>query len=325
MEKKTQTNRNYALDFVKGIACICVVFMHCEFPGRLGIVVQAVSRFCVPFFFMVSGYYCFENGPEKIKKKLLHIFKIILGASAFYLVFALIRYACGMKEVFDFSLQDVGLFLVLNQPVVIAGQLWFLFALLYDYLLFYFVVRTGTVKWAHRVIPLLIAVYIFFAQGAVLVGIHIPKLLYRNFLVEGFLFFMLGHWLHANAQRAAKAKDPALAAVILGSTLLCVAERALLGRDFGVNICTFPQVICIFILAMNHPASFENRLLRKLGTRCSMFVYILHPFVWHSLEFVYQRIGVGENTAALYALPLLVLGLSILLSLLVTIRRKKEA
>lgn len=136
---------------------------------------------------------------------------------------------------------------------------------------------------------------------------------------------MLGHWLHANAQRAAKAKDPALAAVILGSTLLCVAERALLGRDFGVNICTFPQVICIFILAMNHPASFENRLLRKLGTRCSMFVYILHPFVWHSLEFVYQRIGVGENTAALYALPLLVLGLSILLSLLVTIRRKKEA
>lgn len=37
-----------------------VVFMHCEFPGILGTAVQAVSRFCVPFFFMVSGYFCFK-------------------------------------------------------------------------------------------------------------------------------------------------------------------------------------------------------------------------------------------------------------------------
>lgn len=41
---------NYCFDFIKGIACICVVFMHCEFPGVLGTAIQCVSRFCVPFF-----------------------------------------------------------------------------------------------------------------------------------------------------------------------------------------------------------------------------------------------------------------------------------
>jgi hypothetical protein len=51
---------NYCLDCLKGIACIFVVFMHCEFPGMLGTAVQAISRFCVPFFFMVSGYFCFR-------------------------------------------------------------------------------------------------------------------------------------------------------------------------------------------------------------------------------------------------------------------------
>lgn len=51
---------NYCLDFVKGLACIFVVLMHCEFPGLLGTAVQAISRFCVPLFFMVSGYFCFK-------------------------------------------------------------------------------------------------------------------------------------------------------------------------------------------------------------------------------------------------------------------------
>ena len=49
---------NYCLDFMKGIACLFVVWMHCEFPGKTGVIVQAISRFCVPFFFMVSGYFC---------------------------------------------------------------------------------------------------------------------------------------------------------------------------------------------------------------------------------------------------------------------------
>lgn len=317
-------NRNQCMDFIKGIACVCVVFMHCEFPGQLGIVVQAASRFCVPFFFMVSGFYCYRNDADKIRKKTLHILRITAGASLFYVLFALLQYACGVKDIFRFSLLDIGVFAVFNAPVVIVSQIWFLYALLYDYFLFYLAVRTGKVKWAQRMIPALALLYILFAQGAVLLGIHIPKVLYKNFLVEGFTFFMLGHWLHENRNKVEKIGNPVLYAVIAGSTLLCVAERYFMGRDFGVNIFSFPQVFCIFVYAMNNPSAHSGGCFQKLGARCSMFVYILHPFVWHSLEYAYRWAGVQENVFALYPLPLLVLSMSISLSILLT-ARKKEA
>jgi surface polysaccharide O-acyltransferase-like enzyme len=80
--------RNYCLDFVKGIACVFVVFMHCEFPGYLGTFVQCISRFCVPFFFMVSGYFCYRSTGCIVdyKKKLKHIGSITLGATIFYAI-----------------------------------------------------------------------------------------------------------------------------------------------------------------------------------------------------------------------------------------------
>jgi len=90
---------NYCLDFIKGIACICVVFMHCEFPGIMGVVVQAISRFCVPLFFMVSGYFCYQSVAVErgaiikwlFNKKVSHILKITVNASLFYLSFVIIQ------------------------------------------------------------------------------------------------------------------------------------------------------------------------------------------------------------------------------------------
>lgn len=82
MEGEKTGGRNSSLDLVKGIACVFVVFMHCEFPGRLGILVQCVARFCVPFFFMVSGYFCYrEEGITDYRKKIRHIAVITLTAS----------------------------------------------------------------------------------------------------------------------------------------------------------------------------------------------------------------------------------------------------
>ncbi len=321
--KSREINRNYYLDFVKGIACICVVFMHCEFPGRLGIIVQTVSRFCVPFFFMVSGFFCFGNDLKRIQRKTLRILIITASASLFYLVIAFSKHLLGLVELSKISIKDIGLFVFFNNPVLIAEHLWFLFALLYDYCLFGIITKIKSIKFAHVLIPVLAISYVFLAQGAVIFGIHIPKLLYRNWLIEGFTFFMLGHWLHTTEDKARRIGEPLLLTVIVCSTLLCVVERHLMGRDFGVNILSFPQVICIFVYAMNHAEKHKNSFVRKLGSRCSMFVYILHPFVWHCLEFIYEKVGINEELVALYILPLLVLGTSILLSLLITVRKKE--
>lgn len=50
---------NKCLNFAKGVACILVVFIHCQFPPPVGRYVISIARAAVPLFFMVSGYFCF--------------------------------------------------------------------------------------------------------------------------------------------------------------------------------------------------------------------------------------------------------------------------
>ena len=50
--------RNWKFDYIKGIACIVVICLHCPLPGKIGEAVIYGIRFSVPLFFMITGYYC---------------------------------------------------------------------------------------------------------------------------------------------------------------------------------------------------------------------------------------------------------------------------
>ena len=141
--------QNELLNFIKGIACVFVVFMHAEFPGKLGMLVQCISRFAVPVFFMVSGYFCSPKSKEckevfsTFLKKIKHILNIIIASLGVYIVYELIK--CAISEegylslISQISIRNIVILLVFNQPFIINGSLWFLFALLYCYV-FYFVI-----------------------------------------------------------------------------------------------------------------------------------------------------------------------------------------
>ena len=322
---------NYCLDFVKGLACIFVVFMHCEFPGILGVVTQAISRFCVPLFFMVSGYFCYHSvnipmGEVNKKnwlfnKKIKHILKITINASFFYLIFVIIRTFLFNDVDWNVGLSKWLYFLVFNQPFIIAGQYWFLFALLYVYIMYTIIDRFKLQKYAYMFAALMFVAYISLAQGMHLAEIKIPNMVYRNFLIEGIPYFMLGHWIHKNQSRL-QFQNNKLLAIVAISSVLCLVERWLLGRDFGVNIVTIPQVFCLFLYAINNPKRNKG-IIQEIGKRYSMYIYILHPFVWHCLEYVYDYYRISANKLALYLMPILVLLLSIMISHLIYIANTK--
>ncbi len=157
-------------------------------------------------------------------------------------------------------------------------------------------------------------VYVVMAQGAHLAGYHVPNMFYRNWLVEAFPYFMLGHWIHENQDRI-NISNKALITIIVTTTLLCWVERWFMGRDFGVNIVTIPQVFALFVYAVKNPQSHEG-IVQRLGRDCSMLVYILHPAVWHSLQGAYIKLGWNDNMPALYMMPIMVLVLSILFSIM---------
>ena len=166
---------NYCLDFLKGIACIFVVFMHCEFPGLMGTAVQAIGRFSVPFFFMVSGYFCFRPSLQQtaiqtganekdnwgiIRKKVMHIARITLYASLFYLAYVLLLQLLFHNQSFSISGKQLFNWVVFNTPRIIAGQYWFLFALLYAYILYGILERFHLRRFSYVLAAILFVVYV---------------------------------------------------------------------------------------------------------------------------------------------------------------------
>ena len=301
---------NSCLDFIKGFACFCVVFMHCEFPGVVGIVVQAISRFSVPFFFMVSGYFCFYPGrydSALIRRKTTHITGIVLWVSLFYVLFAFV-----LKSAYVVTRYEMWAFGVFNQPVIIVGQLWFLFAFLYVYFAFAIIWKADKIKWFYLISAVLIVVYICMAQGTHLCGIKIQNMYYRNWLIEGVPFFFAGHWIHANQDKISLS-DKMLILVILVSTLLCLVERKIMGRDFGVNIMTFPQVFALFIYAVKYPDRHRG-IIQKIGKRYSMWVYILHPFVFLSMDKIYHHWAVDTVVLLQWFRPIVTVIITLILS-----------
>lgn len=306
---------NYCLDYIKGIACIFVVWMHCEFPGILGIAVQAVSRFSVPLFFMVSGYFCFSsNGESNLRRKIGHVAKITFYSCLFYLCFKLFLHLVFQNQSFILSFQKLVRWMVFNTPPIVAGQYWFLFALLYTYIFFFIIRRFCSNRSLYLLAALMFIIYILLAQGTHLAGIHLPNHLYRNWLVEGYAFFMLGHFLHEYQDRI-NVNNSTIISIMVVFTILCWFERYILGRDFGVNICTIPQVTAMMLYAIKNPMRHKG-MIQELGKRCSMFVYILHPAIWHLTEGVYKNAGVSDNMTALYLMPIIVVIATILISFL---------
>ena len=82
--------RNRSIDALRAIACAFVLFVHCPFPGVFGVLVSALARFAVPFFLMVSGYYCWRNTDGAMlaaaKKQLRSTAKLTLIGTAFYAI-----------------------------------------------------------------------------------------------------------------------------------------------------------------------------------------------------------------------------------------------
>ena len=149
--------RNKSLDAAKAVAACLVVFIHVSFPGQVGQIIKVLARCAVPFFFMISGYFCYYEGKtaeDKIPSKILHILKLFFTAILFYFVWEyLMKFMSGkntgewLKEITDSShLKEFALY---NSTSVVRAHLWFLPALIYCYAVDFFVEKWKLRKAAY--------------------------------------------------------------------------------------------------------------------------------------------------------------------------------
>ena len=164
--------RNKSLDAAKAVAACLVVFIHVSFPGQVGQIIKVLARCAVPFFFMISGYFCYYEGKtaeDKIPSKILHILKLFFISLLFYLVWEYImKFLSGedtgewLKELTDSShLKEFALY---NSTSVVRAHLWFLPALIYCYAVDFFVEKWKLRKAAYCCIPVLLAMLLWRAD-----------------------------------------------------------------------------------------------------------------------------------------------------------------
>lgn len=283
------------LNAIKIMAAFFVVCIHIRFPGDFGNAVVAVARFAVPFFFMLSGFFSFYENKEvlnaKYKRKIKHLCTIFTGSFLMYLAYDSLTHILNgslMNYLADkFSFVALAEFIAFNHPRVMEA-LWFLPALVYATVVFFFFEKKGITKKMYFLIPVL------FVAGVVLREIlefteNPPQImkeayLYRNWLFVGLPFFMLGHWIKANEEKLQnKFSDASLIVIMLVATAESVAVE-LLHTQKSLYIGTFFAVGALFVFALKKEGSVKTGKLAVYGAEYSLYVYIFHIMVRNVLD-----------------------------------------
>ena len=196
--------RNKSLDAVKAIAACLVVCIHVSFPGQAGQLVKVLARCAVPFFFMVSGYFCYYqdgNASKRILSKILHIMKLFAVSVVFYFIWKCFMKAWNGERVWTWikglvSTEHLKEFFVYNSTSPVRAHLWFLPALIYCYLLALLIEKWRMRKAAYCMAPVLLAILLWRAEFCAFFDRFYHTMEYRNFLFTGMSFFLTGQMIH---------------------------------------------------------------------------------------------------------------------------------
>lgn len=268
--------KNNCLNFLKGISCIGVIIMHCGFPTVVGDLIRYLFKFAVPIFFMISGYFAYYDNREivknKLPKKMIHIFKLTLIAEIGYAIYAL------LKNNFTISL-NINTIEVLKKMLVgtfFNGTLWFLYALFWSYVALYIINKFNFYEISYKLAPVTLIFHVIF-RICVKSAEWYDVIFFRNFIVYGLPFVMIGNYIHKNKEMLCEkmSNKKCLLGIIFG-VILTVVEYLVTRQSLDFYIGTIIMSCSMFLYAIKNPKEKVNSILCAIGDKLSMHIYILH-------------------------------------------------
>lgn len=314
------SKRNSSIDMFRIVAVALVIIQHyrlfnMDTPGALW--TGFYCRIAVPFFFMVSGYFSWRDEADRrvsfLKKQIVTISKIILGASVFLLIYDFI---IGFK--IRFTAENIARLALFNEPKFLFGHahVWYMLALVYVFVIGLGVEKLKAHKWAYIAAPVLFAAgtaldFYLFSHGG-------RRACYtRNFLFDGLPFFYMGQLIHRYERRltAIFNKGRSLLA-LLGAAVCMWLEGSLmirLGQDLSRTFyLSLPLLsFAVFMTLLNFPSIGEGTFLVKYARDASMIIYIVHHAVEDVIKLVAESlwgIQMYQHSTVRFALILLISG-----------------
>ena len=316
--------RNKSLDAVKAIAACLVVCIHVSFPGQAGQLVKVLARCAVPFFFMVSGYFCYYqncNASKRILSKILHIMKLFSVSVVFYFIWECFMKVWNGERVWTWikglvSTEHLKEFFVYNSTSPVRAHLWFLPALIYCYLLALLIEKWRMRKAAYCMAPVLLAILLWRAEFCVFFDRFYHTMEYRNFLFTGMSFFLTGQMIHEYqdkivCKRLEQWMQWGLKAGMSFGVALSMMEYAFRGAvEIYTGNCV--AVICLFLwlILYGREINFPSVLV-ETGRKYAFLIYLLHPAVSDLLKKCSEGLGVSNCQIYFWMRPVLVYMLTV--------------
>ncbi len=304
--------RNYAIDFIKFFAILSVVIIH-TFPGndQLGyFVLDNLSRFAVPFFFVASGYLFslkVENNPESFsyfKKYVTKILKIYVSWLIFYAGYDVIRIFLTHGNVNVELAKYKGNLTVLNLLYYGQGtsgyQLWFVISLVWSIMILYLFYRLKRVRLL-LVISFCFNLLGLFGQSYSVFD-ELPVSTTRAALYISLFYTVLGFWLasvHTWRKYDARTYYYLFCFFTISQVLEGIWLQKGLESEHGEYFfSTIFLTLFLFLYTLSKPNLGKDLLITKIGGN-SLGIYAIHIFFIDMVDILFESIGLDKSTQSL--------------------------
>ncbi|SKB64014.1 Peptidoglycan/LPS O-acetylase OafA/YrhL, contains acyltransferase and SGNH-hydrolase domains [Lachnospiraceae bacterium] len=321
-------NKNQFLDTLKGIGCFFVVFMHICFPGVAGSYIVNIGGFAVPVFYMISGYYLLKDSGEKtsqaLKKKIFRMAKLCAIISVLYCAWNMVisRFGDGKQSVAvfvqkHFTITNFVKFLMLQNTDIFGGRspYWFLYALLFAYIIIWVLLKNEKWRYVYLLIPVL------FIGKFYVHSIELGWDYFNNVWLSALPYILIGMFI-----RDKDAVKNVSSHIIYTMTLMSVGAITLCTFFIQDNYSWICQIaisvwaICLFSLAIRKPDT-NIGVFSVIGSKYSLFVYILHPFVISIVNKLMEMAHIN-NTLFIWIVPVIVAVITLIQSFCIYKMRK---
>ena len=280
-----QSNRSYSIDFIKGIAAISIICLHCDNNDAFDSIIHLVGRMAVPMFFIITGYYL----PSMIKsghitRHIVKILKIIMGGLLFYLTldclddYPDIDIWGKLSHVILWN--NLGRLLMFAQyPFNVgAGHLWYLMAILYILCFMSLFSKKYSIKKLYVLIPILFLIGYLISSNFEVVA----RSYYQNFLFTGMPYVLLGSFIreHDTGQQLTNRQLGGLITLFSALYLAEIGLYVFTGKPAHREhyICIIPLVSFILIWAAKNPQFGQRNVITIIGRDYSIYIYVIHLY-----------------------------------------------
>ena len=297
------------LNYLRVMAILAVLAIHVsapvyydygnipDFDWWIANVINAVSRFCVPMFVMISGALLLGRETNTIdfyKKRGLRLLPAIIVWSALFAIFTILTH----PEVLDYGLFSYLVGIVLEGKAYY--HLWYLsmFACLMLFAPFLNLFVIGKRPDGQDIFILFLIFCLFFLmQQASMTAEYVPDISrdfqwFREFPMY-IAYFVMGYYLKEYKDRIRLSRT-SLLLCLAALMILGIFENYYLALQYNIikdnlalaneSLSVFLITSCIFLIfAKSQHVLKENKLIAMIAS-CSFGIYLIHPIFLHFMR-----------------------------------------